>query len=540
MKQWLNHRGLWYLLAGMAFGLLLFLPIHLLAKVLAAWAALVCCYIAAGYYFSFARLLFKNRNGKIPSLIKWLLLPYFLCAHLFNWHARKTALTPPFQQLYPGLYIGRRVLISDIQLLEQLDIHAVLDVTAEFDVLGYALVNTGIEYKNLPIFDHNALRLKTLHAGVDQINHWKQQGKHVLVHCALGQGRSAMVILAYLIYKNPRCNIERLLQNAKSIRATVSPNKKQLKLLHRYQASDFVQKRKRHACVIINPTSGNYEGENQVALIKECLSPFFHLNIEITRPDRSAHLIAQQSVKLGHSIVIACGGDGTVSEVASALVDSHCALGIIPMGTANALAKSLYEEDAVDDITLCCNKIIDQNLKAIDTATCNGKAVILLAGMGIESGMVARADSDFKKKWGVLAYVAGALKELSNYKVFKVKLFLDDDLIEIETYSLVVANAAPLTSIFARGGGAPSFDDGLLDVTWIAHKNETGQVLYSLIELMQAENGSQVPRDYVNHRKASKVRAIFEQEIPVTIDGEIVYLNDVEFQVQPKSLFVLF
>ena len=71
------------------------------------------------------------------------------------------------------------------------------------------------------------------------------------------------------------------------------------------------------------------------------LSAYYDLTVLTTSKEVNAYALAKQAIKKKPDIIIACGGDGTVTEVASVLVNTQCKLGIIPLGTANALAHVL-------------------------------------------------------------------------------------------------------------------------------------------------------------------------------------------------------
>lgn len=539
MAQLLRHRGLWYTTASIA---LLLCGLNLqstLVKIAFFWAGGVFLYIGLGYFLSFTRLLFKNSKGVIPLPIKLILLPFFLGIYAYNWLARQRSDDPATQMMTPGLYIGRRILPGDIPDLQKKHIDAVLDVTAEFDALNVMLADTDILYRNIPIYDHSTPRLRDLHRAVALVDMWKRENKNVLVHCALGRGRSAMVILAYLIFKHPGVTIRSLLENVQAIRASIAPNFRQLRLLERYKQSPFVAKAKPSACVIVNPTAGSYRGDEMLEEIKDYLQPFYDLDLQLTTPEITAGDIARRAVRAETQLVVAGGGDGTVSAVASALVNTDVALGILPLGTANALANSLYGAANSSDLKTHCERMAKQRHRKIDTALCNGHTVILLSGIGIESGMISRADSGLKKRWGVLAYVAGAIQELSERQRLDITLRVDGNESEISTYSLIVANAAPITSILAQGGGEPVFDDGVLDVTWLEHTDDTSNALVSMIELLQSGLQENTNPQYVHHAKGRVIEFSAKQHIPVVIDGEVFEFEQVKIECRPQSLKVV-
>ena len=99
---------------------------------------------------------------------------------------------------------------------------------------------------------------------------------------------------------------------------------------------------KKHITFIVNPISGTQEKEQIIALINEYLDiDKYTFQIIYTQYAGHAEEIAAQCAEDSHFAVVAVGGDGTVNEVARALTHTHTALGIIPCGSGNGLARHL-------------------------------------------------------------------------------------------------------------------------------------------------------------------------------------------------------
>ena len=99
---------------------------------------------------------------------------------------------------------------------------------------------------------------------------------------------------------------------------------------------------KKHITFVVNPISGTQEKEQIIELINEYLDiDKYTFQITYTQYAGHAEEIAAQCAEEGHFAVVAVGGDGTVNEVARALTHSHTALGIIPCGSGNGLARHL-------------------------------------------------------------------------------------------------------------------------------------------------------------------------------------------------------
>ena len=135
--------------------------------------------------------------------------------------------------------------------------------------------------------------------------------------------------------------------------------------------------------LIFNPISGPGEPGAKLMEIQAALESLPNFTTHLTKPEVSAQDLAQQAVAAGADVVIAAGGDGTVSGVAKALVDTDVALGIIPAGTANAFAAALQIPESYRD---ACEIIQAGHSQRLDTARCNGEMMLLVACIGFEIG----------------------------------------------------------------------------------------------------------------------------------------------------------
>ncbi|NEP20053.1 MAG: lipid kinase, partial [Leptolyngbya sp. SIO4C1] len=95
------------------------------------------------------------------------------------------------------------------------------------------------------------------------------------------------------------------------------------------------------AHLIFNPISGRGDAETDLDCLRSQLSAKFEVIVHQTTPEQAAHTLAEQALSQGADLVIASGGDGTVSATANALIGSGIPMGIVPRGTANAIAAAL-------------------------------------------------------------------------------------------------------------------------------------------------------------------------------------------------------
>jgi YegS/Rv2252/BmrU family lipid kinase len=291
----------------------------------------------------------------------------------------------------------------------------------------------------------------------------------------------------------------------------------------------------RSACLIFNPIAGQGNAEQDLAVIKSILEPEFNLDIQFTTEEVNGGELAQQAVKNNAEIIIASGGDGTVSAVAEALVNTNIPLGAIARGTANAFVNAL---DIPDTIEAACQVIIDGATKKVDAAMCNGKPMILLVGIGFEAETVNDADREAKNRLGTLAYILSGFKQLQKFEKFETIIETDDKIISVEANAITIANAAPPSSILAHGTAGVIYDDGLLDVTIIAPENRANAIAVSYHLLQSASSNEAAERNDIGYLRTSLVKVTTNPPQKVVLDGEIIGTTPVEIKCIPNSLTV--
>ena len=291
----------------------------------------------------------------------------------------------------------------------------------------------------------------------------------------------------------------------------------------------------RSACLIFNPVAGQGDSEQDLATIKSILEPEFDLDIQFTTKEVSGGELAQKAIANNAEIIIASGGDGTVSMVAEALVGTDIPLGAIARGTANAFANAL---DIPCAIEAACQVIVDGATKKVDVGMCNGKPMILLAGIGFEADMVEDADRETKNRLGMLAYVLSGLKQLREFEKFETTIETDDKIITVKANAITIANAAPSTSVLAHGTAGVIYDDGLLDVTIVAPETRANAIAISYHLLQSASNDEAAERNDIGYLRTKWVRVTTDPPQKVVLDGEIIGLTPIEVECIPKGLMV--
>ena len=299
----------------------------------------------------------------------------------------------------------------------------------------------------------------------------------------------------------------------------------------------------RVAHLIFNPISGQGDPNQDLKLIKKILEPQIQVNVVLTEPDVSPGEQAKAAIAQNTDLIIASGGDGTVSAVAEAVMRTDIPLGVIPRGTANAFSVAL---GIPTNLRAACETILAGTTRQIDVATCNGAPMVLLAGIGFEAETVERANREMKNRFGFFAYIVAGMQQLADQEAFTAELEINGQVSEFSCGAITVANAAPPTSVMAQGFGEVVSDDGLLDVTIGLTPSEAqglGARLQGVGAIADLVGAAIAKRPTQNEDILSlRVPSIKVNTAPpqkVVVDGEIIGTTPVEFECISKGLTIL-
>ena len=219
---------------------------------------------------------------------------------------------------------------------------------------------------------------------------------------------------------------------------------------------------KRKILAVINPISGTSNKEFMPETIARCIDPDkFDVVVRFTQHASHATLLTEEAIKEGFYGVIAVGGDGTINEVAAALRDSSTALGIIPCGSGNGLARHLgipmNVEKALEIINL-------DNIEALDYCTANDRPFFCTCGVGFDAH-VSQKFAEARKR-GPLSYIQKTLVEYLKYRCKTYSIEMNDREVTEKAFVIACGNASQYGNnafITPRA----SMHDGLIDVTVI-------------------------------------------------------------------------
>ena len=274
------------------------------------------------------------------------------------------------------------------------------------------------------------------------------------------------------------------------------------------------------ALFVVNRRSGVTRRDDVITVIREACAWEF----EIAECDRKEDLDALVDQRF--DVIFAVGGDGTVHEVAKRLIGRPQALGIIPIGSGNGLARHLgLPMNARRALRACAS----QRVETIDTATVNGIPFIGTMGIGFDA-WIAEAFATRGAR-GLRTYVRAGVGGFFKYKPETYELEIDAERIERRALLIAIANASQYGNN-ARIAPVASLQDGMLDVVIVERASIAAAARLFAGSLQRARG--------VSMRRGRHIEIRRPAAGPAHLDGEPVTLpQTLTIDVVPRSLRIL-
>jgi diacylglycerol kinase (ATP) len=282
---------------------------------------------------------------------------------------------------------------------------------------------------------------------------------------------------------------------------------------------------------ILNPRSGaRRRGDIGETIRRGCAGWAAEVDVKRCESKEELDAIIATAARNGVEVVYAVGGDGTVHEIAKRLIHTDLALGIIPAGSGNGLARHLGIPMILDQaIDVCRNGVIE----SIDTATVNGLPFFGVMGVGLDATIAERFASSETR--GMRTYVRLGFRTFLRFRAEEYEIDLDGVRQRRQALVLAIANSSQYGNN-ARIAPLASLQDGLLDVVII----ESASWLSAPRMLMRLFDGTFLRSKGVRFQQAREVKIRRTAPGSAHIDGEPITLPaDLAVSIVPRSLRVL-
>jgi YegS/Rv2252/BmrU family lipid kinase len=287
----------------------------------------------------------------------------------------------------------------------------------------------------------------------------------------------------------------------------------------------------RRALVVVNPTRVRNTPLLEAQIHSFAAARGWWLDFLYTSAASDVPRIRARSGIGPPDLLLAAGGDGTVAEVVAAALEVNLPAGILPLGTANAVAAELglpmHWEEAFDYAL----RRFPQT-RAIDVARVNGRTSLLACGVGLDADIMRAATAASKRRLGRLAYLIAGIKSAMSPRLIPFELTLDGVVLRVDAAMVVVANVGTMGVPAFRFGPDIAIDDGLLDVCIYSPRNRRRRAGVALAIAL----GRHRRHGDIAYAKARSIRVRAPAEEWHEIDGDAYPGGNLDVDVLPQAV----
>ncbi len=284
---------------------------------------------------------------------------------------------------------------------------------------------------------------------------------------------------------------------------------------------------------ILNPTSGRAIGlEALTGVVRKVFSSRRGIfEVRLARDDLHTRSLSEEAARLGYNYVFACGGDGTVHQVASSLVGTPTVLGIVPAGSGNALARAMNIPPDIEQAVAVVKK---GRIINMDVGSVAQRFFFTTASLAIEARICKTYNSLPTNPRGILPYIPITLFEYLRYHPQSVTVKTTDRTLRVKPLLFTVANTPIFGGSFVVSPYSEPYD-GVFEVCIVDEVSFMGGLA----------TGLQLLRGRLHRSRHYRSFEIGEMEVErsndglIQLDGEPVMAPArLEFVVLPGALRV--
>jgi diacylglycerol kinase family enzyme len=300
--------------------------------------------------------------------------------------------------------------------------------------------------------------------------------------------------------------------------------------------------------VIVNPYASTVSARLK-NLVVYALQGRYEVEAVDTEAREHATALCREAAEEGYDVVVAFGGDGTVSEAANGLVGSDTPLTCLPGGATNVVCRTLgIPNDVVDATEHLLRMADDFRPRRVDVGRVNGRHFVFGSGIGLDASLVERVERHpyRKARFGEWYFTyAGVVTFISRYLVRPPRVRVEVDGRSVEAVTVVVQNSDPFTYFGRRPirlGQGVALDTGTLSLTLL--RRTTPFQLPTLLPRILSGRASAV----AGHRQVqtfqgledARVVALEDRAFPLEVDGDYIgEVMEAAYGVSPGALAVV-
>lgn len=282
--------------------------------------------------------------------------------------------------------------------------------------------------------------------------------------------------------------------------------------------------------IVFNPGAGHARRTKIQKIVEKHFSDRQLELIESSDGDRLSDVL-RPWIHRGVDLIIAAGGDGTISAIASAMQNSAIPLGILPFGTGNVLANELGIPTNSDKAA----KLLAGNfdIRPLDSMAVGNRTFLLSVSVGISAITMRKTQALSKRRFGKLAYAWTFISNLVGLSQHQFHIELDGKTKIVRASEIIALNSGILGSRLFRWGPDILPDDGFLDVCFIRTRSIFGFfriVMGMLLRLDPEKNQIELIR------VKEKIRITAPVDLTVQGDGDYIGKTPVEIRIIPSAI----
>ena len=291
----------------------------------------------------------------------------------------------------------------------------------------------------------------------------------------------------------------------------------------------------RKAFVVLNPVAGQCD----VDVVRQTLEQHFAKTnwtyevYETTGQERVAEIV-HAALERGFELFVAAGGDGTVSGVAGGIVHTAVPMGIIPVGTTNALARELDIPLELDGaLSLLMG---DHAITNMDAMRIRDQFFVLNIGIGISALMMRDTERDIKRRFGRIAYLWTGLGKLLGLRLRRFTVEVDGQSSRLRASEVLIVNSGGLGEPYFHWEPHIHLDDGRLDV-FVLRARTAPDYLRVVWGLLLGRQKRDPNVRFLSAERSIAINA--DRPLPVQADGDVIGQTPIQVQVVPNALQVI-
>lgn len=288
------------------------------------------------------------------------------------------------------------------------------------------------------------------------------------------------------------------------------------------------------ALIVLNPAAGNNSRELVLDVVKRNFTgaQIDYEIYETLKGDKVGDII-RTKINQKFDLVVAAGGDGTVSAVIDGLVSNTVPLAIIPVGTGNLIARELNIPLDVEKAVALIAGI--HKFRKIDSMRIGQRAYSLNISVGISASVIGGTSHQNKSRFGRIAYLGTAISKIFTFRNRYISVTVDGKIHRGRAVEVTISNCGLLSKILYPKGPDVRIDDGHLDVWILSAKTLLDYPLY-LFQMITRRPARRLAH-FINAQKSVSINS--RTSLPLQADGDIIGTTPVIVEVLPSALEVL-